>query len=156
MALYVSFSFQTSTSPIRIGLPILSFTLIGSISRLRARKESFFLFIKGFTQKKPVSVKVPLYLPKNTIARASFGSWEKYPGIIRIAAARKRISSRNKTILPLKRIKLITIRRGSIAKLTNKATNPLITTSLYWNSFAFIGLNFDIILISQIYHFPFW
>ena len=37
-------------SAMRIGLPILSFTLMGSTSRLRARIESFFFSINGFTQ----------------------------------------------------------------------------------------------------------
>ena len=74
IALYVSFSRHTSTRPMRMGLPILSFTLMGSTSRLRARRESFLASMKGFTQKKPVSRNVPLYLPKNTMARASLGS----------------------------------------------------------------------------------
>ena len=51
IALYVSFSFHTSTMPIITGLPVLSFTLIGSASRLRARSDSFLTEMKGFTQK---------------------------------------------------------------------------------------------------------
>ena len=74
IALYVSFSFHTSTRPIITGFPVLSFTFIGSASRLRARSDSFFVVRNGFTQKYPVSVNVPLYLPKNTITRASLGS----------------------------------------------------------------------------------
>ena len=69
IALYVSFSRHTNTRPISTGLPILSFTLMGSTSRLRARSDSFLASMKGFTQKKPV-----LYRPKNTMARASLGS----------------------------------------------------------------------------------
>ena len=42
-ALYVSFSFHTNTRPIITGLPVLSFTLIGSASRLRARRLTLFV-----------------------------------------------------------------------------------------------------------------
>ena len=41
--------------PIRIGLPVLSVTLIGSTLRLRARIEIGLADMKGLTHQKPVS-----------------------------------------------------------------------------------------------------
>jgi len=49
-----------STIPIMIGLPILSFTLIGSLLRFLARSDIFLRFRNGLTQKNPLVLTVPI------------------------------------------------------------------------------------------------
>ena len=126
------------------------------MSRLRARRESFFASRKGFIQKKPVSLNVPLYLPKKTIVRASFGSRRLNPGIksmeIRIP------KSPAVTVKPLGRAmrKNEAILTPSNKAIINSMAKPFILKPVKRVSFVSISRDFsDIILISQIYHYYF-
>ena len=55
----MSWTRQTTTAAISIGLPALSLTLRRSPLRLCARSESFFLLANGLTQKNPLRLTVP-------------------------------------------------------------------------------------------------
>lgn len=70
-----------------MGFPTLSFTLMGAASRLRAFSGILLVLLKGLSQKNPLRVKVPSYLPKNITTRASLGSTLINPHN-RISAAR--------------------------------------------------------------------
>ena len=71
MALAVSWTCQTTTAAISIGLPSASLTLSWADSWLRIRVETTIRWVNGFTHCRPESRMVPRYRPNSctTLAR---------------------------------------------------------------------------------------
>ena len=139
IALYVSSSFQTSTSPIRIGFPSLSLTFIGSMFRFLALMDTPFFELNGLNQKKPFCLNVPMYFPKNSITSASFGSslasppqqtsaviMSSTPTAIIHSCPAATVAGSMHNAAPA----------NSISRMTDSIRNPLMTVPL--NSFSMI------------------
>src|SRR5579862_4269990 len=70
-AFAVSWTFQTTTAAISIGLPSASFTFATEVSWLRSRTDTFRRRVIGFTNTSPGWRTVPWYRPNSCSTRAS-------------------------------------------------------------------------------------
>ena len=79
-ALAVSWTCQTTTAAISIGLPSASLTLAAAVSWLRIRTETLRRRPNGLTQCRPGSRTVPRYRPNSCTTRASPATTGVRPG----------------------------------------------------------------------------